>query len=119
MLTCRYHPDRPAVAVFKCHAPNIVTIWNNDQQEFIVDQEGTTRNRDLAHHDNIWLCKECKSDSGMYDRYVPIRTVPVQLDRLPDNWEKEWILLYTWNGEYIFANPLAHVYYVSTIKEQP
>lgn len=88
--------------VFKAHAP------------------GNTGTIEQAHRYNQFLCPDCKGPKtlkpkGIIERYVPVRTVRVRPDTLPDNWEKEWPILYIHGGFYWFSHPRGKVYRVEEL----
>ena len=98
MLPCKYHPQRQARFVFKAHAPS---FQNPEDTETV-------------HRLNIFLCDECASPSNEKEvrRYARVRTVKQMLERLPDNWEKYWPVLYLLDGYYYFVQPGTVIYYV-------
>lgn len=102
-ISCKYHPYRKATHIFKVHAPK----HSGGPEEF-------NRNLEYAHNMNIFLCDYCTEGLKIdKERYVRFRTSPRVAERLVDNWEKEWQLIYGTEDEWIFVAPRATVYAVN------
>ncbi len=112
--------DKSATHIFKAHMP-LTPLNKNAEGSLVLDREEYELNRKYAHKINIFFCDDCAVNDPLYFdkqnnaqlRYVKMRTVKVVPDTLSDTWEKQWTLLYEWEGEYILVEPRAQVYYVT------